>query len=690
MYKHKRHIPVLAALAAIYFTTNHLYAQSIPSMSVEFIISHYPGGYHVSCNNAHDGFIETRVSGGTPPYTYTWSNGAHTPSLQNLGEGNYQLNVEDAQGEILVENIRILAPEALQVFALSSNYNGFEVSQNTGSDGYIEVQTMGGAPPYQYQWSNGSVSSKIFDLPAGSYSVVVSDVNACSAQLHSTLSEPPPLNGSISILHAVSCYGASDGSAIANISGGVPPYTYHWEKGGFAAQNNNLHAGQHALQVSDANHAKILLSIGIAEPAEINISAQVSAYPNGYEISCYDCYNGSIQVNVSGGSSPYQYTWSGASGTQGSFLQNLGEGSYVLKINDAAGCVKEKVFELRRPDREDWTLSGNSGLSSQNNFIGTTDSSSLVFRTYNSERITLKGSGGIEISDTLIFKNFTDSGNVVRVLGIDRKGKVFPTEPFILGNLLPNSIDNCAPVLGWGKHVTNTQQGQVMSVTDDIFKCPLYGNVGIGTSQPQSKVDIDGDIAISGSRLHVGHDNKIGIHTDSPTEALDVAGTTKLRYDLHTYGITSHHSQNGAAQINISSDGSNGYLDFQGDPVNPGKLILNGQSTCEIWLDGKTTVAGQLDACRVVVEHNGWCDYVFAEGYTLPSLSDVEQFIKENKHLPGIPSEQTLIQDNLDIGKMQKMQMEKIEQLMLYVIQLNHRLIAINEEHEKLKTALIK
>ncbi|MBV7531179.1 hypothetical protein [Chitinophaga sp. sic0106] len=96
--------------------------------------------------------------------------------------------------------------------------------------------------------------------------------------------------------------------------------------------------------------------------------------------------------------------------------------------------------------------------------------------------------------------------------------------------------------------------------------------------------------------------------------------------------------------------------------------------------DNKLAVSGTIAAKRVKVTASGWADYVFAPGYELPTFAGLEQFIASNGHLPGIPSAASLEKEGLDIGDMQKRQMEKIEELALLLIQLNKQVEKLEEK----------
>lgn len=99
-------------------------------------------------------------------------------------------------------------------------------------------------------------------------------------------------------------------------------------------------------------------------------------------------------------------------------------------------------------------------------------------------------------------------------------------------------------------------------------------------------------------------------------------------------------------------------------------------------------VAGIVTAQQVTVTQTGWSDFVFAPGYQLPSLDSVAAFTAHNRHLPGIPSATDLAKDGLDLGAMQKAQMQKIEELTLYQVAANKKIDALTAENADLRQEL--
>ena len=99
----------------------------------------------------------------------------------------------------------------------------------------------------------------------------------------------------------------------------------------------------------------------------------------------------------------------------------------------------------------------------------------------------------------------------------------------------------------------------------------------------------------------------------------------------------------------------------------------------------KLAVQGKIGAREVVVTQAAWADHVFGDNYTLPSLIQVETYIKENKHLPDIPSAKEVKEEGLSIAEMMAKQMQKIEELTIYVIEQNKRIESLEKELAKKK-----
>lgn len=130
---------------------------------------------NVSCNGGSNGAISITVSGGTPGYTYLWSNGSTTDDLTGLGAGSYTGTVTDANGCTLVGGpVVITAPAALSASVATTN----EIQG--GAAGTTTLTVGGGTSPYTYLWSNGATTQNLSGLLAGTYTVTVTDANGCT------------------------------------------------------------------------------------------------------------------------------------------------------------------------------------------------------------------------------------------------------------------------------------------------------------------------------------------------------------------------------------------------------------------------------------------------------------------------------------------------------------------------------
>lgn len=186
------------------------------------------------------------------------------------------------------------------------------------------------------------------------------------------------------------------------------------------------------------------------------------------------------------------------------------------------------------------------------------------------------------------------------------------------------------------------------SVTWQILNLTKTGNVGIGTSSPNSKLQVKGN---GGVMSIEGSDHSyIQFYPD---------GYSSGRKAWLGYGSASDN------WITLSSEGNGGIV------LNPGSHFV--------------AVEGTLKAKQIQVKTNIWADYVFEDDYNLMSLNEVENFIDENNHLPNIPSQEEVLSQGIDVGEMQRLQMEKIEELTLYILQLDERVNKLENENNTLK-----
>ncbi|MDC1285519.1 T9SS type A sorting domain-containing protein [Flavobacteriaceae bacterium] len=175
----------------------------------------------IFCESDTNGTAQTQISGGTPPYTLEWSNGATTPYIDNLFAGTYILYITDARGCEATGQVIIESPGGLEAsFVEKSNPTCFE-----GNDGSIEVAISGGVPPYQYLWNNGSTDVLNTNLTEGTYFFEVTDVNNCKAYFSTSLVDPEPIVIDLGEDRTL-CSGQEH---IIDITTADPNASYRWE-----------------------------------------------------------------------------------------------------------------------------------------------------------------------------------------------------------------------------------------------------------------------------------------------------------------------------------------------------------------------------------------------------------------------------------------------------------------------------
>lgn len=305
------------------------------ALQMNFVFSDY-NGYEVSNPDSADGSIQVSISGGTPPFSYAWSNGSSLQNLLNIEAGNYSLTLSDANGCSATSGLLILeaAPVILPLLI------DYQINHETCAgdcDAAIEVEVSGGVEPYTFLWSNGATNADLSNLCPGFYTLTLTDQSGLPTgqqmiNLEIEGNQPITLNAQISNYngYSVSAFGASDASIEVSVQGGIAPYLLEWSNGSNAQQLSSLPAGVYGLNVTDQNNCELDTSFTLTQPAQIYT---LTATQQMSQVSCYNACNGAVQLNAGGGVAPYYYSWSNAQNT--AMVDSLCAGTYTVTISDS-------------------------------------------------------------------------------------------------------------------------------------------------------------------------------------------------------------------------------------------------------------------------------------------------------------------------------------------------------------------
>jgi large repetitive protein len=230
----------------------------------------------VNCYNGSDGTATVTMIGGLSPYYYTWSTipVQNTQTASGLTAGTYMVTVTDGAGCVVYDTVSLGEPTEL-VVALTGTTPALCFGGSTGS---ATVTAIGGTIPYGYAWSYTSSTGPIaVGFPAGNYFVTVTDDNNCQVVVPFSITQPPQL-----VLNMTpqdeGCLNSCDGSILAGVSGGIPPYSYHWNSTSSTSnQIENLCAGNYSITATDSNNC----TVSITEIIGTNtlIEALADAFP---------------------------------------------------------------------------------------------------------------------------------------------------------------------------------------------------------------------------------------------------------------------------------------------------------------------------------------------------------------------------------------------------------------------------
>jgi len=432
---------------------------------------------NISCNGLSDGAIDLNISGGTPPFSFLWSNTSVSQNISNLSAGTYTATITDNQGCTSSESYTLIDPSVFNPTINTSNVSCFGYN-----DGLIEVVNEPASTTYQ--WSNATSANSITNIGPGNYSIDVFNMNGCQYTENFTITEPTEIIVTSSS-NDVSCFGLNDGNIDLVITGGiqnytvdVPPYSQVLSAGATNYYSQSvLSPGTYNYLVTDDNGCVVTDIITINEPFLLSVNSVLT------NVSCNGESSGTIILNTTGGTAPYIEDFGGNNPIQ------LANGNYTYTVTDDNGCTVTDNFTITEPDSLLFT-------------INTTDVSCAG---YNDGTATLSITGGTNPYNTNWNgqnPNALNAGNFPFTItddnGCTNQGNITINEPSGMAVII-NEVDvNCfggndgsasltisggagAPYnIDWGGvDENNLSAGNFPVIVSDINNCSTTGTVTI-------------------------------------------------------------------------------------------------------------------------------------------------------------------------------------------------------------------
>lgn len=301
-----------------------------------------------TCFGSADGSASISATGGTAPYTYVWTgNPSTTDMATGLSVGVHTVNVTDDAGCSNAINVTITSPTAV-----TANTTSVDVTCNGGTNGSAVVNAIGGTGSYTYVWTgNASTTNSITNVAAGTYSVVVTDVNGCQATVTAVVVEPTAITITTTSTPESS---ASNGTANATPTGGTSPYTYAWSNGAATQTITGLTAGTYTVTVTDSkgcvqtSTVTVTSTVGVTEIE----NGSFTLFPNPSQgmvtLSMEGIATGDISMEIIDVTGKTVFTqnvlFDGNKTNYNLDLSSLENGTYLINISMQEGTATRRII----------------------------------------------------------------------------------------------------------------------------------------------------------------------------------------------------------------------------------------------------------------------------------------------------------------------------------------------------------
>ena len=306
-------------------------------------------GTDVSCFGGSDGTATVAAAGGTPGYTYIWSDLTTVgTTATGLSAGTHFVTITDDAGCELVCDITLMSPTEL-----SCTITATDLLCNGDNSGELDLNVTGGTLPLTYDWSVDGPDTPDDDtqdltgLAAGTYDVTVTDANGCTTLCSGTVDEPLRLTCTAAATDESDC-GGMDGTIVVTASEGTPGYTYSLNGG--ASQSisafTGLSAGSYTVTTQDDNGCTTECVAVVNTP-----TAPMCSIGSMVNVSCNGGNDGSLVAMGTGGSGNYEYSLDGGAFTSSGSFTMLAAGSYTVTVRNVGdpNCISVCNVTITEP-----------------------------------------------------------------------------------------------------------------------------------------------------------------------------------------------------------------------------------------------------------------------------------------------------------------------------------------------------
>jgi hypothetical protein len=307
------------------------------------------------CSGGTNGSITAPTTGGVAPITYSIGSGfGATNTFSNLSPAVYTITAQDGSNATTSTVINLNASANL-VFNVAQTAT---IACNAACTAALSATLTQGVATYSYSINGGAsqASGAFTNLCAGSYTLVGTDQNGCSASTVYTIAQPNPVSENTQVTN-IKCTGDSDGSISITGTAGTSPFLYSINGGALSSNTtySGLAAGVYTILVQDANSCTHTTTLSVVQAPNL-LAIGATATPSSGN-------TGTVTVNVSGGVAPYLYSLNNSGGQASNVFGTLPVGTYTVSVTDGAGCVKTMVISVLVPEAvNQFVLSGSLAL----------------------------------------------------------------------------------------------------------------------------------------------------------------------------------------------------------------------------------------------------------------------------------------------------------------------------------------